>query len=173
MERADEPNEEAKREAALLILRLWARRSAWPHGWPPPKTAEVLRRLEPPANSVRSHDPDRCRPWLSRIADLDELQYAEQQVWWRLALREANLEDELNMAQGEETNLTEEEQALFRSLAFHSQSAVEHFGKHLDEDTPLARAELAQDELSEIAKSRIKLFKSAVKDVVKASDEAE
>jgi hypothetical protein len=51
--------------------------------------------------------------------------------------------------------------------------AVEHFGKHLDEDIPLARAELAKDGLREIAKSRTKLFRSALKDVVKACDEAD
>jgi hypothetical protein len=171
--RPDEANDEAKREATSLILRLWAKRSSWPHGWPPPKTAEVLKRLEPQPNPVRSREADVGSPWLSRMTDLDELQYAERQVWLRLTLSESDLEGEIAMTQHEGTDLTDEELAVFRSLAFHSRLAVEHFGKHLDEDTPLARAELAKAELSEIAKRRTKLFRSAVKDVVKACDEGD
>ncbi|HEX4438015.1 MAG TPA: hypothetical protein VH061_14600 [Solirubrobacteraceae bacterium] len=178
IEQADESNEEAKREAASLILRLWARRSAWPQGWPPPKTSEVLRRLEPPEGPIRpSHpgisNPDTGNPWLSRITALSELESAERQVWVRLALRDSALEQEIALGQSEAPNLTDDELSLFRTLTFQSRQAAEHFRERLDNDTPLARAELAEDELSEIAERRIELFKSAVEDVVRASGETE
>ncbi|MCJ8505267.1 hypothetical protein MRU69_10400 [Kocuria flava] len=33
-------------EARTAILQLWEHRSAWPHGWPPPRTLNIVRLLD-------------------------------------------------------------------------------------------------------------------------------
>src|SRR4051794_32271809 len=80
-----EDDEDARQRATQLIFELWERRSDWPSGWPPAKSAAVIERLAETEerSEVRprpgGEEPE--DPWLARISVADDLARAERTVW--------------------------------------------------------------------------------------------
>ncbi len=172
IQEADQGDESARREAAELIMKLWVRRSAWPTGWPPPKTAEAIRGLTPSADARRSREPEPAHPWLTRLDALDGTHEAERAIWLRLALGELDLDDEIAAAQAQHSNLNDDERLLFATLEVRCREATEYFAEKLEEDGPLARARLAKNELADTAQHRSELFDAAEKDSLELGQSA-
>jgi hypothetical protein len=164
VQQTEQGSQEAKKEAAELIIGLWERRSAWPKGWPPPKTTEAIRGLTP--SSERHREVDATHPWLSRLDVLDEVHEAERAIWLRLALGELDLTDEIAAAELHESSLDDDERLLFKTLEVRTCEANEYFAEKLDEDGPLARIRLAKDELAGAAARRDELFAAGEQDTL-------
>lgn len=160
--RAEDEEEKAKVAATDLILRLWAHRSDWPQGWPPPETEKLRERLEAPLFPARAVPDDDGSRWLGRLSELQRLQHDEYQVWLRLALVEADIENEIAQAEGQADDLQDDELSLLRLLGGHRKRALEHFTQHIEgEDSRPARTALARTELDEVEKRRRRLFEEA------------
>jgi len=163
IEQAERNDDEAKKQASELILRLWARRSDWPHGWPPAETEKIRERLETPSYPERPERREGDGPWLARLTALDRLHYAEYEVWLRLALADADTDEEIAAAEEQADDLEENELALLRALAIRRRMALEHFAKHLDgDDSPLTRGQFARKELEDLEKRRHELLEEAI-----------
>ena len=78
---AEADKEEARRECADLILRLWARRTTWPQGQPLSRVLPLLRRLtEEPQYDFHWREPDGS--WAGLLPRLERLQDRE----WRVCI---------------------------------------------------------------------------------------
>lgn len=164
VQQAEEGNHDAKKEAAELITSLWERRSAWPRGWPPPETTQAVRRLTASTERHQSREADPAYRWLTRLVALDETHEVERAIWLRLALGELDLNDEIAAAEAHESSLDDDERLLFKTLEVRSREAREYFAEKLAKDGPLARVQLAKDELVVAAERRNALFAAAEQD---------
>ncbi len=86
--------EEARRECADLILRVWSRRSGWPYGQPLAKIASTVKDLaaERSRYSRRLQDPEE-RSWAGVFPLLEEIHRSEQWIYRDAALASIPLED--------------------------------------------------------------------------------
>lgn len=122
-----------------------------------------------PARAVPDEDGSR---WLGRLTQLQRLQHEEYQVWLRLALVEADIENEIAEAEGQADDLQENELSLLRSLGGHRKRALEHFTQQIEgEDSLPARTALARTELEEVEKRRRKLFEEAAGEQAAGGDD--
>jgi hypothetical protein len=98
MERTQHLSDEAKREEAQetcceLILKLWERRTHWPHGQPLDRVAALLAQLVA-SQDAYAHSPSISgRPWTDALPKARRLMAREDSVWTEAALAEVSKED--------------------------------------------------------------------------------
>ncbi|ANY23601.1 hypothetical protein DLJ61_13140 [Gordonia terrae] len=80
----------ARGEATDLILRLWERRSSWPHGWPTESIARALHWFDKPGRSVANVD-GALSPWPHKLAEIQTLLKSEFELWMMIAVNSENI----------------------------------------------------------------------------------
>lgn len=174
MERAEQAEgeserEEARRECADLILRVWSRRSGWPYGQPLAKIASALKDLaaERSRYSRRLQEPEE-RSWAGVLPLLEEIHRSEQWIYRDAALASIPVED-LEEAkswleeQGEHmpeeeadtlgrvVEMAERTRSEFFSLG---NTSAPHFGTLSEEE----RTQLVKEALDELYAERLRLW---------------
>jgi hypothetical protein len=166
--RADNGDADAAHEASQLTLELWNRRSDWPTGWPPPRSAQAIERLADAATPIesgfgpreREPEPDED-PWLGRLRAVARLLGEELEIWRRLALVRLDIDPEMENAKAADPELSEEERQTLRNLALLKRLSVERFQAIEGDQTDAARIELSRKSLQELERSRRALFEAA------------
>jgi hypothetical protein len=169
MERADNGDGDAAREASQLILDLWSRRSDWPEGWPPRRSAYAIERLAEAAEPIESQFPPDDReqedgedPWLMRLGTIARLLGDELAVWRRLALVGLDVDVDMAKAEAAKSELSEDELGILRGLVIHYDSAIRHFERASEGDqSDSSPIDLSRRELEELNRSRWALFDAA------------
>lgn len=141
IDRASCARTRAERDAAAeaaetLILRLWERRTAWPHGWPPPEAANALKRLSFVDDAPDSVDrifqrplvDDGAESWLDTIPLILDLQKSELETWIRAALLEIDVSELRGWVEDHGTQMDSSE----RNILEHLASAAERAGETFD-----------------------------------------
>jgi hypothetical protein len=134
MQRADEAEnederDEARRECADLILRVWSRRSGWPYGQPLAKLAPALEKLaaEPDPYGRPPREPEECS-WAGVFALLDELHKKERRVHQDAALAEFSPDESKSWLEEHGDDMSEEEaDTLSRLVQMIESTRDEHF----------------------------------------------
>jgi hypothetical protein len=113
--------EAARRECSDLIIKLWERRSHWPHGRPLAEVAGLLKTLINDRTNYRSRyeqhevkvDP---RSWLGTLPRLRELQYREDEVCRSAAIADFDLEADRKWLAEHGSDLSDEEREIMGRL---------------------------------------------------------
>lgn len=118
---ADADRQEARRECADLIMRLWERRSHWPYGQPLAGVAGFLRNLTTSETSYgqmseQSEAPVDRRSWIGILPRLMRLHEREEQVCRDAALAEINLEEERAWLAEHPEELSDKEREIIERL---------------------------------------------------------
>jgi hypothetical protein len=177
MERAEQAEgesekEEARRECADLILRVWSRRSGWPYGQPLAKIASALKDLaaERSRYSRRLQEPEE-RSWAGVLPLLEEIHRSEQWIYRDAALASIPLEDleeakswlkehgedmpeEEASTLGRVVEMAERTRSEFFSLG---NTSAPHFGTLSEEE----RMRLVKEALDELDAERLRLWELA------------
>ena len=157
-----EAQEEARRECADLILRVWSRRSGWPYGQPLAKLAAALEKLvaKPNPYDRRSQEPKE-QSWTGVFPLLDKIHQRERQVHRDAALAEHSPEESKSWLEEHEDDMAEEETDTLRRLVqMIERTRNEHFYL-IDKPSPRfgtlskeERAKLTLEALNEIDNER-------------------
>ena len=122
MERAEQAEDEnsreqARRECADLILRVWSRRAGWPYGQPLAKVASNLKGLaaEPDTYSKPLDEPEE-RSWASLSPLLNQLLDRERQLYRDITVAGVSPEEPKSLLEEHEEDMLEEEIDSFKSL---------------------------------------------------------
>jgi hypothetical protein len=168
----EEDKEAARRECTNLIMRLWERRSYWPHGRPLAEVAEFLEKLiSAPVSSTynRMESKSSEHTWIGIFPLLLRLQEREQRLCRDAALADISLEKEREwLAEHGEEISTEERQIIERMLTLRERLDSPYY--LLDDDAIPDFASLPAEErtqrvfeaLNEINAERQALFASVM-----------
>jgi hypothetical protein len=149
----------AAADAADLVLRLWAHRSNWPKGWPPPSAAKVLGALDPQPYAADGSLSG--SPWVDSLHRLADLHTREQHLWIDFGLLDLELEAEQRALSDEGADLREDEREVLERLVRRRNSAArEHFDGTVPASSKL-RAEVGRGKLAELEFERQELVAQA------------
>jgi hypothetical protein len=122
MERAEQAEDEgareqAHRECADLILRVWSRRSGWPYGQPLAKVASTLKELaaEPDPYTRTLREPEESS-WAGISPLLDELLDRERQLYRDITVASVPQDEPQSWLEEHEEDMSEEETDSLSSL---------------------------------------------------------
>lgn len=150
--------EEARRECADLILRVWSHRSGWPHGQPLAKIASNLKSLaaERSPYGGRFQEPEE-RSWIGVLPLLEDIHRREQRVHYDAALAgipSEELEKAESWLEEQGENMSEEEADTLRhTVELVQLTRSEHFSLG---DLPAPRfGTLPEEERTRLAKEAL------------------
>jgi len=164
--------EAARRECSDLIIKLWERRSHWPHGRPLAEVAGLLKTLINDRTNYRSRyeqhevkvDP---RSWLGILPRLRELRYREDEVCRSAAIADFDLESDRKWLAEHGPDLSDEEREIMGGLIKERERMEEpHF--ELDKTRvpnfaslpPAKRAQMVHEIIKKINEERLNLLAS-------------
>lgn len=108
--RNDEEREETQSECADLILRVWSRRSVWPHGQPLAEVASAFEKLAAEPNPYgRPPGEPQERSWAGVFPLLDEIHKKERWVHRDAALAEYPLAESKSWLEEHGDEMSQEE----------------------------------------------------------------
>ena len=157
-EEASDARERAElgEECEELILRVWERRSNWPHGWPPAEAAEALDRLMPTHGVFRNQGALEPVTWLDALPRLEEMQAREVRLVLRAGLLDSPASEAEEWLEDAEAHLDSDEVNVLERLRELKTEA------DLTGESPEARARLVVEALDELAVERQRLFAGVV-----------
>jgi hypothetical protein len=176
---AGDTDTEARKQASDLIVRLWEQRATWPHGWPPPAMARILRWLDDEPRDRHRKKLSKS-PWGRRLANIEASLGQEFQTWLFLAMRDDHtisehlLEEERDLLARIEDAVTKDEARLIRLLATHRRSNFPRFVTEVQPDTtPKEIADFARSELDDLMLERRELFDAAYEELADPTSASE
>lgn len=170
--KTSDEGEAARRECSDLIIKLWERRSYWPHGQPLAEVAGLLKNLIDVEISYGSrherHEVEiDSHSWIGILPRLSRLQEREKKVCRDTALADFNLKAQRDWLEQHAKDLSVDEREIFETMIRARERLDESYFK-LDETyvpnftslTPVERSQLAHEALEKINEERRKLLSS-------------
>lgn len=164
--------EEARRECADLILRVWSRRSGWPYGQPLARIASALKDLaaERSRYSRRLQEPEE-RSWSGVFPLLEDIHRSEQWIYRDAALASIlieDLEEAKSWLEEHGEHMPEEEaDTLGRIVEMAERTRSEYFSlgntsaPHFGTLSEEERTQLVKEALDELDAERLRLWELA------------
>lgn len=137
----DSVREQARRECADLILRLWSQRREWPDAAPLSEILRVLGMAAPQEHRVRFLPEKPPSNWFDALVRLEKLQDEEARTCWEAAILQIDqqqLSDELARAEPFAEDLNNEEREIYDLLLYlrdHIAEQVELLTLTLEQQT--------------------------------------
>ena len=155
----EEEKENAKRECASLILRVWRRRKYWMRGQPLDNLNTFLRQITAPSTlSKRDEMPDSLS-WVDSLPIFMELHSREHQLVLDTAVAELNLKRDRTWLEKHQDRLSEQERNTIKWL-IDKQEALKSDYYTLDRMKVAKFATLPKKERSRFAIRALDLLRS-------------
>lgn len=164
--------EAARRECSDLIIKLWERRSHWPHGRPLAEVAGLLKNLIGDKTNYGSRYQQHevkidAHSWIDILPRLRDLQYREDEVCRSAAIADFDLEADRKWLAEHGPDLSDEEREIMSGLIRERERMEEpHF--ELDKTRvpnfaslpPAKRAQMVHEVIKKINEERLNLLAS-------------
>lgn len=164
--------EAARRECSDLVIKLWERRSHWPHGRPLAEVAGLLKNLLDDETNYGRRDRQYeveidAQSWIGILPRLRQLQYREDEVCRSAAIADFDLEADRKWLSEHGQDLSEEEREIMERLIRERERVDEEYFE-LDKTRvpqfaslpPTTRAQLVHEALKKIEEERQELLAS-------------